>query len=172
MQCLKRLSAEYYDNKIYVGVSGRDFTMHGAFPSSIEVGGEEILSAPVCLRAEYSGQPEEWDEPHIVKVSQSAQETLYTVQQSAGNAFMNARVKIEQDGLIWIDMMMVPFGRWITYHMGEDLTEPHLTSLKLEIPLTKKAAELYHYWPILDSGIEQTAMIKNSGAVPESRMGQ
>ncbi len=167
MQCLKRLSAEYHDNKVYVSVSGRDYTMHGAFPSSIEVGGEEILAAPVCLRAEYSGRSEAWDEPHIVKVSQSAQETLYTVQQSAGNAFMNARVKIEQDGLVWIDMMMVPFGRWITYRRGEDLTAPTLTSLKLEIPLKRETAELYHYWPILASGIDQTAQINNSGALTE-----
>jgi len=167
MQCLKRLSAEYQKEKVYVGVSGREYTMKGAFPESIKVEGKEILAAPIALRAKYSGGEQPWDEPHIVKVGQSAQETLYTVQQSAGNAFLNARVKIEQDGLIWVDMMMVPFGRWITYRRGEDLTVATLTSLKLEIPLKKEVAELYHYWPILASGIDQTAQINNSGALTE-----
>ncbi|MBQ2955913.1 MAG: hypothetical protein IJE08_05570 [Clostridia bacterium] len=167
MEGLKRLSAEYGKENILVSVSGRTYDMHGAFPASVKVGGEEILAAPIALRAKYSGEEQPWDAPHIVKVSECAEEMVYTVQQSAGNAFLNARVKIEQDGLIWIDMMMVPFGRWITYHMGEDLTVPTLTSLKLEIPLTRKAAELYHYWPILASGIDQTAQINNSGTLTE-----
>ena len=167
MQCLQRLSAEYQKEKVNVSVSGREYVMSGAFPESIRVAGREILAAPICLRAKYAGEEQPWDEPHIVKVSQSAQETLYTVQQSAGNAFLNARVKIEQDGLIWVDMMMVPFGRWITYRRGEDLTVATLTSLKLEIPLKKEVAELYHYWPILASGIDQTAQINNSGALTE-----
>ncbi len=162
-----RLSIQTEKDHLLAAVSGRVYDMHGAFPSSILVAGEEILAAPVRLRAEFDGVEQPWDEPHILPISADAHEAVYTVQQAAGNAALNARVKIESDGLIWIDFMMIPFGRWITYHMGEDLTEPHLTSLKLEIPLTKKAAELYHYWPILDSGIEQTAMIKNSGAVPE-----
>ncbi len=167
MEGLNRLAARWGKENVRLSVSGRKYDMHGAFPASILVDGEEILAAPVALKAQFEGRDEPWDAPHIVKVSENTEEILYTVQQAAGNAAFNARVKIEQDGLIWIDFMMIPFGRWITYHMGEDLTEPHLTSLKLEIPLTKKAAELYHYWPILDSGIDQTAMIKNSGAVPE-----
>ena len=167
MQCLKRLSAEYQKESVNISVSGREYILRGAFPESIRVAGEEILAAPIALRAKYAGEEQPWDAPHILKISESAQETLYTVQQSAGNAFMNARVRVEQDGLIWVDMMMVPFGRWITYHMGEDLTEPTLTGLKLEIPLKKEAAELYHYWPILASGIDQTAQINNSGALTE-----
>ena len=162
-----RLSIQTEKDHLLAAVSGRVYDMHGAFPSSILVAGEEILAAPVRLRAEFDGVEQPWDEPHIVKVGQSAQETLYTVQQSAGNAFLNARVKIEQDGLIWVDMMMVPFGRWITYRRGEDLTVATLTSLKLEIPLKKEVAELYHYWPILASGIDQTAQINNSGALTE-----
>ena len=110
MQCLKRLSAEYQKEKVYVGVSGREYTMKGAFPESIKVEGKEILAAPIALRAKYSGGEQPWDEPHIVKVSQSAQETLYTVQQSAGNAFLNARVKIEQDGLISVQFLAPPQG--------------------------------------------------------------
>ena len=167
MEGLKRLSAQIGKENILATVSGRVYDMHGAFPASIKVEGEEILAAPIGLKARFEGKEEPWDAPHIVPISENAEELVYSVQQAAGNAAFNARVKIEQDGLIWIDMMIIPFGRWITYHITENLTTPHLTSLKLEIPLTRKAAELYHYWPILDSGIDQTAMIKNSGAVPE-----
>ncbi len=166
MEGLQRLSAQIGQENIQVSVTGRKYDMRGAFPASIKVADEEILAAPISLKAKFDGQEEPWDAPHNVVVSENVEELVYTVQQAAGNTALNARVRIEQDGLIWIDMMIVPFGRWITYHRGEDLTTPRLTSLKLEIPLTKKAAELYHYWPILASGIDQTAQINNSGSVP------
>ncbi len=166
MDGLKRLTTIIGKENIHVTMSGRTYDMHGAFPSSIKVEGEEILAAPIELKAAFSGEIQPWDAPHIVPLAESAAELSYTVQQAAGNAALNARVRIEQDGLIWVDFMLVPFGRWITYRRGEDLTTPTLTGLKLEIPLTKKAAELYHYWPILKSGIDQTANINNSGAVP------
>ncbi len=167
IETLDRLNAQIGTSHIQVSVTGRNYDMHGAFPASVTVDGEEILAAPIRLKAQFDGKDEPWDEPHHVIVSENVDELVYTVQQAAGNAALNARVKIERDGLIWIDLMLVPFGRWITYRRGEDLTEPHLTSLKLEIPLTRKAAQLYHYWPILASGIDQTAQINNSGALTD-----
>ncbi len=166
METIKRLSAEIADNAVRIDVSDRTYQMDGAFPSSILVHGEEILAAPISLKAQFDGQTQPWDQAHTTTVSASADEFVYTVQQAAGNVALNARVRAERDGLIWVDFMMVPFGTWITYRRGEDLTEPHLTSLKLEIPLKKQIAELYHYWPIEASGIVQTAAIRNSGAVP------
>ncbi len=168
MDGMKKISAGFGKENVLVTVSNRTYDMRGAFPASVKVGGEEILASPIALKAKFSGEEQPWDAPNIVKVSEDAEEILYTVQQAAGNAALNARVKIEQDGLIWIDMMMVPFGRWITYRSGQDLTTPTLTSLKLEIPMTRKAAELYHYWPILTSGIDQTAQINNSGTLTEA----
>jgi len=163
---LDNLTARFDKDKVNITISDRTYCMSGAFPSSIQVGDMEILAAPIGLRAKFDGQEEPWDLPHTVFVSNDGEQLVYTAQQAAGNTALNARIKVEQDGLIWIDMMMIPFGRWITYHRQEDLTLPRLNSLKLEIPLTTEAAELYHYWPILSSGIDQTAQINNSGAVP------
>ncbi len=167
MEVLKRLSADIAGNKIHASVTGRNYLFTGAFPTSIQVEGTEILAAPIGLKAEFEGEAKPWDEPYVIPVSQDADTCVYTVQQAAGNAFINARVKLEKDGLIWVDLMLDSYGTWITYDRSRAYTKPTLTSLKLNIPLTKEVAELYHYWPIENSGITQTAAVRNSGAVPE-----
>ena len=86
MECLDRLSAQIGKENMYLTMSGRSYDMHGAFPASVKVAGEEILAAPIELKAQFNGETQPWDAPHILPLSENAEEIVYTVQQAAGNA--------------------------------------------------------------------------------------
>ncbi len=167
MENLKPVEAAFEGGEVRVAVTGREYRLSGALPASIVAAGEEILSAPISLAAAFSGEEKPWDAPHIIPVSQNEDQCVYTVQQGAGNMFINARVTLERDGLIWVDLLVDSYGSQVVYAWGQDLTAPTLTSLKLVIPLKAAVAELYHYWPIGASGVSQMAAVRNSGAVPE-----
>ena len=93
MSELKKLSAQYDASSVHADVSGRTYCLNGALPSSIRVEGEEILAAPICLRARFDGEEQPWDEAHISVIQEDAEQLLYTVQQAAGRErFTKGRV--------------------------------------------------------------------------------
>lgn len=139
------------------------YRMKGAFPESIRVSGREVLAAPIRLRAEFDGLVGQWKGLSMRPYRQDGQQILFSVRQGTENIMLNARLRAQEDGLLWIDFAIIPFGRW---RGGEENIVPRLTGLALELPLKPALAQLYHYWPAEDNGIEQVHEIRNSGAVP------
>lgn len=144
--------------------SGRAYAMRGAFPESITVAGQEILAAPVRLRADFSGREGEWHDLSGHVYEQGAEEALYSAREGTENILLNARVRVEHDGLVWLDMAIIPFGRW---RGGLENIVPRLTGLQLDIPLRREVAQLFHFWPNQDDGIVQVHDVRNSGALPK-----
>lgn len=142
----------------------RAYAMRGAFPSSIQVGGLEILAAPIALRADFSGTQGDWQglSGHVYR--QSAEEAEYSAREGTQNILLNARVRAEADGLVWLDLAIIPFGRW---RGGLENVKPRLTGLRLDIPLKRDVAQLYHFWPNRDDGIVQAHDVRNSGALTD-----
>lgn len=143
--------------------SGRTYDMRGAFPASITVAGQEILAAPIGLRAGFSGREGVWHDLSGHVYEQGAEEAVYSAREGTENILLNARVRVEHDGLVWLDMAIIPFGRW---RGGLENIKPRLTGLQLDIPLKREVAQLFHFWPNQEDGIVQVHDVCNSGALP------
>lgn len=141
----------------------REYNMQGAFPAGIMVSGRDILAAPIALCADFSGKEGTWHTQSGHIYAQSEQEVRYSVRTGTENIMLNARVCAEPDGLLWVDFAIVPFGRW---RGGLENIAPRLTGLRLDIPLKREVAALYHYWPNEDDGIVQVHNVHNSGTIP------
>lgn len=135
----------------------------GAFPEEICVGERNILAAPIRLRAFFGDREGVWHAQSGHVYAQGPEEVIYSARQGAENILLNARVRAEDDGLVWVDFAVIPFGRW---RGGLENVAPRLTGLSLEIPLRREVAQLYHFWPNEDDGIVQAHNVRNSGALP------
>ena len=136
---------------VEVGVWGRSHKFaHTALPTSIVTGGQELLAAPVRLVGRVSGKPIAWKRSGCLALrSDQAQATLCGWQ-AGDELIINTATRIEFDGLMRVDLVVLP----------QHKTTPKLEQLWLEVPLKRQRASLFHYFP----GRWGTAI--NSGALP------
>lgn len=136
---------------IVVGVWGRS---HGftdrALPASIVTVGEEILAAPVRLVGQVDGKEIEWKRGGSMVLCAEDAEATVSGWQAGDELIINTTTRIEFDGLVRVDLVVLP----------QRKATPKLERLWLEVPLKIGRAGLFHYFP----GKWGTA--KNSGAVP------
>ena len=140
----------------------RTYRMNGALPEGITSNGKEVLSSPIRLHATFCGKEEPVLPSNSYVTEQTDDKTVYLHQASAGNVVLNSRVTVERDGLIWIELMVLPFTQSGVMPCTSDEAVPKLDSLTLELPISAEIAELYHYWPAANYG-----GLSNSGSLPE-----
>ncbi|NLX99032.1 MAG: hypothetical protein GXY83_23050 [Rhodopirellula sp.] len=142
------------DAGVEVGVWGRSHKLaNSALPASIVTAGDEILAAPVRLVGQVSGKPIEWNRRggnFVFHADQS--HAVITGWQAGDDLIVNSTTRIEFDGLVRVDLVVLP----------QHKTSPKIEQLWLEVPLERSRAGLFHYFP----GRWGTA--KNSGALPET----
>ncbi len=131
------------------------------FPTSITVGDEEILYAPIELKARFGDIDGEWSGHQVILHENTAEKAVYTFAQTAENLIVNADITIEFDGFIKVDFRLIPF--W-SFHKDN---VPRLTGLYIDIPLKNKFSGLMHYWPNCESGVCLSARVLNSHSTPE-----
>ncbi|MCQ2429659.1 MAG: hypothetical protein MJ192_04960 [Clostridia bacterium] len=148
--------------RVRIGCFGRSYDMDGPLPVRITSGGSDVLAGSARLRVGISGAEAETSRAHTYVVEQSEDRLVYTHQAAAGNVLLNSRVTVERDGLIWVDLMLLPAtaGGVMGYTFAE--TVIGLDSLVLELPIRRDVAGLYHYWPVTEG-----SALSNSGSVPE-----
>lgn len=141
----------------------RTYRMHGALPERITSGGRDVLASPIRMHATFHGKEEPWTDENVYTVEKTDDVFRYMYQAMTGNIVINARVTAERDGLLWVDLMLIPFcgGGAQTHSPGEVI--PKLDSFLMELPLRKDVAALYHYWPVTGPN-----GLSNSGSVPET----
>jgi hypothetical protein len=140
---------------VEVGVWGRAYRFANApLPTSVVTAGEEVLAAPVRLVAQVAGNAVEWKQSGAFVLSQSPAEAVVSGWQRSDVLIVNAATRIEFDGMMRVDLVVMPQGG----------ASPKLERLWLEVPLKRQRAGLFHYWP------GGWGSAKNSGAVPESGM--
>ncbi|NLS94343.1 MAG: hypothetical protein GXX96_19460 [Planctomycetaceae bacterium] len=138
---------------VEVGVWGRSHTLQGAaLPTSIVTAGEELLAAPIRLTGQVGGKPIAWKRGGNFLFRAEPTEAIVTGWQSGDDLIVNTTTRIEMDGLIRIDAVVLP----------QYKTTPLVERLWLEVPLKRERASLFHYFP------GSWGAAKNSGRLPET----
>jgi len=162
------LEADNTYEYISAGVWNREMKFDkSVFPTSIKVGGNEILYSPVELNAEFGDIKGIWEKHQVVFHEKNYEKAVYTVTQTAENLIVNADITIEFDGFVKVDFRLIPF--WGPHWVSQDNIDnkPRLTKLYIDIPVKNEYAGLMHYWPNCDSGVCLSGNVINSHATPE-----
>jgi hypothetical protein len=143
------------EQAVDVNIWGRAYNFAQApLPTSILTQGEEVLASPIGLAGTIDGKAISWKRRGISLFSSNkAQATLFGWQ-SNDSLIVNTTIQIEYDGMMRVDMVIMP----------QAGASPKIDELFLEIPLKEDRATLYHYWP------GRWGSAENSGAVPEDGM--
>ena len=123
---------------ICVGVWGRNHTFSkAALPTSITAGGEELLAAPIRLKGAVDGKPISWRPGGNMVLRSGSEQATVSSWQSSDDVTVNTSTLIEFDGMLRVNLAVVPQYR----------KKPKLDQLWLEIPLKRTLSSLYHYYP-------------------------
>lgn len=160
--------SENNDTRIKAQVTGREIEFDKSiFPTSISVHGQEILYAPIRLTAEFGDIVGEWKKQRVILTEKTNEYVRYSIAQNAENLIVNADVTIEFDGMIKVDLNLIPFWgpHWISKNNNDNI--PRLTKLYIDIPMKNEYSGLMHFWPNCESGVSLSGRVINSHATPE-----
>ncbi len=161
------LQANRRDDGVDVEVWGRVYRFGAsALPLSLSTAGAELLAAPIRLVGQVDGSPIDWDRRVPFKSSggevaewrqrgsllleQDDAAAAVVGWQAAATLIVDTHVRVEFDGMMRVDLVVLPQRR----------TQPRLEELWLEVPLRPERATLFTYWPALPG------RPGNSGALP------
>ncbi len=136
---------------VEVGVWGRTHKLANALPNSIVTAGSEILAAPIRLVGRVSGHPIAWKRGGNFVFRADKSHAIVSGWQAGDDLIVNTTTQIEFDGLLRVGLVVLP----------QNKVRPKLEQLWLEVPLKRKWASLYHYFP------GKWGSAKNSGELPE-----
>lgn len=160
------LKAENTRETINAGVWNRDIEFNkSVFPTSVKVGGEEILYSPIELNAFFGEEKGEWENQTVILHEKTEEKAVYTVSQTTHDIIVNADVTVEFDGFIRVDLRVIPF--WNPAWIVKEPKKTTLSGLKIRIPLKKEYSTLCHYWPNCESGVCLSGRILNSHKTPD-----
>lgn len=157
------------ENTIKVNLWGREYVFSDSvFPSEIITSGENILASPIELRTFFNDEEKKLCETSYLNFESSDTCCEFTVAQRADNVIVNARVRVEYDGLIRIKFCILPFWNeeWKIY--GKEDSTYRLSRLFIDIPLKRDFSRMYHYYP--NDGGSTIVLFTNdipSGILPE-----
>ncbi len=137
---------------VEVGVWGRSHKLSRALPDSIVTADNETLAAPVRLVGKVSGKPIEWTRGGNFVFRADKSHAIISGWQAGDDLIVNTTTRIEFDGLMRVDLVVLP----------QRKMTPKLEQLWLEVPLKRERVSLFHYFP------GQWGKAKNSGELPET----
>ncbi|MFZ2640321.1 MAG: glycoside hydrolase domain-containing protein, partial [Verrucomicrobiia bacterium] len=138
---------------VEVGVWGRSHKFAGAaLPTSIVTAGGDVLAAPIRLVGQVSGKDIAWKRGGNFVFRADKAHAIISGWQAGDDLIVNTTTQIEFDGVMRVDLVVMPQNR----------KSPKIERLWLEVPLKRSRASLYHFWPGRWGGA------KNSGAVPDA----
>ncbi|MCX6898549.1 MAG: DUF6067 family protein [Verrucomicrobia bacterium] len=137
---------------VEVGVWGRSHKLASALPNSIVTAGGEILAAPIRLVGKVSGKPIEWTRGGNFVFRADKSHAIVTGWQAGDDLIVNTTTRVEFDGLMRVDLVVLP----------QRKMTPKLEQLWLEVPIKRERATLFHYFP------GQWGKSKNSGELPDA----
>ena len=142
------VSAVQQEDSIHISLWGREYVFRDTiFPAEIKTAGQNILAKPIALRTFFDGEEFVPCDTRYFDLEQNEAGCEFGVAQRSSNVILNARVRVEFDGLIRVKFCVLPFWNeeWKRYG-AEDATY-RLNSMFLDIALKKEFSELYHYYP-------------------------
>lgn len=136
---------------VEVDVWGRTYRFADALlPTSVATAGGEILAAPIRLAGRENGKPLAWKTGGARLFNRTDAAAVVSGWQTSGGFIANSTTRVEFDGLMRVDLTLMP----------QKGVASALEQLWLEIPLRRDKASLYHFWP------GEWGSAKNSGALP------
>ncbi len=139
---------------VEVGVWGRRHTLAGtALPSSIVTANQEMLSAPIRLVGQADGAAIEWKRGGNFVFRAEPAQAVVTGWQAGDKLIVNTTTRIDLDGMIRIDAVVLP----------QYKTAPKLERLWLEVPLRRERVGLYHYFPGSWGGAKNSGQLAETG---------
>lgn len=143
-------------------VTGRKYVFDkSVFPTSVFVGNEDILYAPISVNAFFDGKKGVWEKQEVILIEKNEEKAVYAVTQTCENIIVNADVTVEFDGFVRVDFRVMNF--W-SFHKDK---AARLTGLSIDIPIKNKYSTLMHFWPNCESGVCLSSRVLNSHATPE-----
>lgn len=140
-------------SQVKVDVWGRSHVWaSAALPTSITTTDKDLLAAPIRLVGKVSGRAIQWKRGGNLVFRADRSQTILSSWQSSEDVIVNTTTRIDFDGLLHIDLVVLPQYR----------TTPKLEQLWLEIPLKRERARLFHYFP------GRWGSTKGSGELPDT----
>ncbi len=165
----EELKSENTKDEITAHVWNRDIKFKKSiFPSTVKIDGNEILHAPIELKAYFDGKIGEWEKQNVISLEKTDQKAVYAVSQTANDIIVNADITIEFDGFIRIDFRIIPF--WNPAWIVDKPLKTTLTKLSIDVPLKNEFSTLCHYWPNCESAVCLSGRVLNSHETPEGEM--
>ena len=139
------------EDTVWAEVWGRriEFTRH-ALPTQVITAGEPLLVGPIRLMAQTEGGPLEWAPGKVIVWEKTPEKISFLGWQESESLVLNVYAELEYDGLLSLDLKLVPPRQ----------PKGKIVHLWLEVPLRSELIRLFHFWP----GRWGSAF--NSGAVP------
>jgi hypothetical protein len=136
---------------VWAEVWGRriEFTQN-ALPTQIATAGQKLLSGPIALVAQSESGPIQWAAGKVLIWETTPEKACFLSWQESESLVLNVYAELEYDGLLSVDLKLVPPLQ----------PKGNLVHLWLEVPLRSSLARLFHFWP----GRWGSAF--NSGAIP------
>ena len=142
------VTAKEENGTLTVNLWGREYTFSDSiFPAQIKTAGQDILAAPIRLRAFYDGKEGTPKDTHYFDLKQEEGCCELGVAQIVENTVVNARIRVEFDGLIRVKFCIFPVWNPTFNQTGPEDGTYRLNRLFIDIPLKKQFAKLYHYFP-------------------------
>ncbi|MGB9596341.1 MAG: glycoside hydrolase domain-containing protein [Candidatus Poribacteria bacterium] len=140
---------------IDIEVWGRKYRFaESPLPTEIITQDEKVLASPIRLVGIVNGNKILWERKGISLFNNNKTQATLFGWQANNSLIINITTQIEYDGMMRIDMVIMP----------QEGSSQKINNLYLEIPLVKDRATLYHYWP------GRWGSAENSGAIPEDGM--
>ena len=142
------------DNKVDIDIWGRHYTTeNNILFSSVNVLDDEILSAPIRIVAKENGKDIEWTEVVNFVLSKDDEKAVICGSMRGDYITADTVSTVEFDGYTHIALTVMPrtFTLYEEKHFGtQPSSDWSLDRLWLEIPLKKKYAKNFHYFPNRD----------------------
>jgi len=157
------------ENALHISLWGREYIFRDSiFPAEIVTNGQNILAEPIAIKMFFDSKEATPCDTKYFGIETSDACCEFGVAQRVENTILNARIRVEYDGLIRVKFCMMPFWNeeWNIYG-GEDSTY-RLNRMFIDIPLKKDFSKLYHYYP--NDGGSTIVLFTNdipSGNLPE-----
>ncbi|HHX36926.1 MAG TPA: hypothetical protein GX717_02980 [Clostridiaceae bacterium] len=160
------------DGKCSVSMWGRTYEVNNSVLfTSITTQNQQMLSAPIRIVGRENGHPIEWNENETFIMDKSDERVILCATQQSESFIVNTSLSLEYDGCCIIDLKLMPRGRTVQEVFGLAKTKPNpfeLEQLWVEIPIKKRYASYFHYWPSYGNTIFEGENIPNS-PVSQSR---
>lgn len=147
MKPFRPIEALEGDNTTTIKVWGREYSFgESAMPTSVITQGEEILSGPIRIVLEENGEEATWlHKSHYLMSAEADKAVICGIQKS--DAFViNTAITVEYDGLVGINLKIVPKGSTASEVFGHSKSKKvgfDVDKLWVEIPLKREYATMY-----------------------------